>query len=67
MGSVFSIGRVFSIVFGYLLGLIFYLANVPSYYRIMFCIPGIMAILQLILLWRYVPDSPTELFEHKDY
>lgn len=62
MGSVFSIGRVGAIMLGYLLGLIFYLAGVPEYYRIMFCLPGIMALIQLILMIPFVPDSPTELF-----
>lgn len=69
MGAVFSIGRVFPIFFGYLLGLLFYLSNVNEYYRIMFCLPGILAIIQLIpmILLSLSPDSPTELFKRQDY
>jgi hypothetical protein len=67
MGSVFSIGRVAAIVLGYLLGLIFYLAEVENYFRVMFLLPGIMALTQSVLMIWFIPDSPTELFAHKDY
>lgn len=67
MTSIFSIGRVVAIVLGYLLGLILYLLDVPSYYRIMFCIPGILAIIQTILIYLFVPNTPTELFANRNY
>jgi hypothetical protein len=65
-GSFFSLGRITGIVFCYLLGLIFQLTNTPSYWRIMFAIPGALAIIQAILIKLYVPASPIELAENQD-
>jgi hypothetical protein len=62
MESVFNIARLVAIMIGYLLGLIFYSAGIPSYYRIMFCIPAGLALMQIILMIFFVPHSPTELF-----
>ena len=43
---------------GYFFGLIFNQNQVDNYYRIMFCFPGAMALIQLVLMIIYVPDSP---------
>lgn len=57
--SAFSVAKVFAIMIGYLIGLSCYLNGVPNYYRLMFCIPGIMATVQLVLMFFFVPHSPT--------
>ena len=65
--SVHSIWVTGSIMLGYFLGLIFNKAGVEDYYRIMFCVPGVLALIQLILMVIFVPDSPAELFEKQMY
>jgi hypothetical protein len=62
MASLFNISRMGGVMLAYLLGLIFYSTNVSSYYRIMFCIPGALALIQIVLMSCYVPHSPSELF-----
>ena len=54
-------------MFGYLFGMIFYEAAVNNYYRIMFCFPGIIALIQLILMIVFVPSSPGDLFFKQNY
>lgn len=56
-------GRIFGIVFCYALGLILSLENVENYWRIMFVLPGAMAVIQTILLVLFVPDSPVEMLQ----
>ena len=56
--SIHSLWVVGSMMLGYFFGLIFYEANINNYYRIMFCFPGGMALIQLILMIIFVPDSP---------
>lgn len=63
MNTIFSFCKGSATVLGYLFGWIFYYGNVSQYYRIMFIIPGALALTQLLLMIHYVPDSPTELFE----
>ena len=65
--SIYSIWVVGSMMLGYFFGLIFYEATVSDYYRIMFCFPGILALIQLILMIIFVPRSPGELFYKQDY
>jgi hypothetical protein len=52
---------------GYFFGVIFYENEVNDYYRIMFCFPGAIALIQLILMAIFVPASPAELFERQLY
>jgi MFS family permease len=56
--SVYSIWVVGAMMLGYFFGVIFYHNSVNNYYRIMFCFPGIMAAIQLLLMWLFVPNSP---------
>ena len=65
--SVYSIWVVGAIMIGYFFGLVFYLENVGSYFRIIFCFPGIMALTQLILMIIFVPNNPAQLFEKQEY
>ena len=61
MGSFFSLGRVIGMVFCYGLGVIFYETHVDAYYRIMFTMPAGFAVLQALLIFFFVPDSPVEM------
>lgn len=54
-----------AIMLGYFFGVIFYETNVSNYYRIMFCFPGLMAVVQFILMCLFVPRSPAELFQEQ--
>ena len=61
--SINSIWVPGAMLLGYFFGLVFNESNVTNYYRIMFCFPGAMALIQLILMIIFVPDSPAELFQ----
>lgn len=65
--SVYSIWVVGAIMLGYFLGLIFYQDGVSHYHRIVFCMPGALAAIQLVLMAIFVPHSPSELFEKQEY
>jgi MFS family permease len=65
--SIYSIWVMGSMMLGYFFGVIFYENEVNDYYRIMFCFPGAIALIQLILMAIFVPASPAELFERQLY
>ena len=66
LGSFISLGRVAGIVFCYALGAIFSQTGVRGYYRIIFAVPGGLAIFQSFLIFFFIPDSPVEMLEkHK--
>ena len=58
LGSFFSLGRSVGIVSCYLLGVILYSAKCPQFYRIMFAIPALFAIIQGLGIFFLVPNSP---------
>ena len=63
LGCFFSLFRCVGIVVCYALGVIFTSANVWAYYRIIFAVPGALALVQAITIFFFVPDSPVEHLE----
>ncbi len=63
--SIYGIWVMGAIMLGYFFGVIFYETNVSNYYRIMFCFPGLMAVVQFVLMCLFVPHSPAELFQEQ--
>lgn len=56
MGTFFSLGRTFGLVFCFAVGVAFQLNPIHEYYRIIFVIPGFFSILQTITIHFFVPD-----------
>lgn len=62
-GSFIGLGRIIGIVVCYGIGVILYDTNVWAYYRIMFVVPGSLAVIQSILFIFVMPDSPLDMLE----
>lgn len=65
--SIYSLWVVGAMLLGYFLGLIFSQNNVTNYFRVMFCVPGVLALIQLVMMIIFVPPSPSELFRKQLY
>lgn len=59
-------GRITGILFCYGLGTLLSQLEVNEYYRIMFAMPGALALLQSILIFLIVPESPIDMLKNKD-
>lgn len=56
-------GRITGILYCYGLGTVLKQTGVPDYWRIMFVMPGAMAVIQSLLIFLFVPDSPIDLLK----
>jgi SP family facilitated glucose transporter-like MFS transporter 1 len=61
LGSFFSMGRIIGIVFCFAIGVGLQVQNVTNYWRIIFIIPGIIGLVQTVMVYFFVPDVPGDL------
>jgi hypothetical protein len=61
MGTFFSLGRTFGLVFCFAVGVALQLNPFNQYYRIVFAIPGMLSLIQTITIHSFVPDTAVEM------
>jgi hypothetical protein len=64
---MFSLGKVLGIVIAYSLQQILNSFNYYDAYRILLGFPGALALIQCLLIFFFVPDSPIEMVEKSDF
>ena len=64
---IFTISEYVAMALGYAISVLFYRGNVGRYYIFMFCLPGIFALTQMLLVYFLVPESPRDLFRKKNH
>lgn len=61
LGSFFSMGRIVGIVICFAIGVALDVSRVPHYWRIIFIIPGIIGVVQTIMVYFFIPHVPGDL------